>query len=251
MRCLRIAALSAAALFTASGIAQAQTPKESPQLANEGWRTEIYPLFGWLPMFKAKAILPDQPGSGGDPIVSPETSGTFEGAAAAGFRLERHRFSVQAQLLWAGMSGSVTTPSFDLTADTIYGQVTGGVQIVPALYIDGGVRRIAVDMTATLLAYEPVKWKPGVWESVLGATYRPAFGKHVRLLSHVDVGGLEDSEHRTAAVTAIVEWKPVSHFAIGGGWSFLHLRKDGTILSKPVSFQQTLNGPMLTLGIPF
>jgi hypothetical protein len=98
-------ALAASVAHAASGIAQAQVPEESPQLVN-GLRTEIYPLFV-APDVQAKAILPDQPGSGGDDRYT-ETSGHSRGRRR-GFRLEQHRFSVQAGCL-AGVSGSVTTP---------------------------------------------------------------------------------------------------------------------------------------------
>ena len=31
----------------------------------------------------------------------------------------------------------------------------------------------------------------------------------------------------------------------------MYIRVEGTILTKPVHLSQTLNGPLLTLGIPF
>jgi len=40
--------------------------------------------------------------------------------------------------------------------------------------------------------------------------------------------------------------------SVGGGWGWTYLKADGTISTdKDVHFSQTLNGPVLTLGIPF
>ena len=52
-------------------------------------------------------------------------------------------------------------------------------------------------------------------------------------------------------VTASLEWKPISHLSLGAGWGWAYIRADGTILTKPVHLTQTLNGPLLSLGIPF
>ena len=67
-----------------------------------------------------------------------------------------------------------------------------------------------------------------------------------------DVGFTGDDSSRSGAATAIVEWSPLSHLSVGGGWGWMYLKADGTISTdKDVHFSQTLNGPVLTLGIPF
>ena len=71
------------------------------------------------------------------------------------------------------MSGSVDAPHFNVTVDTISFKVIGSVAVAPALYIDGGVRRFALNMTASILDFQPVTWKPGIWEPVVGVTFRP------------------------------------------------------------------------------
>ena len=124
--------------------------------------------------------LPGQPtppgsggGSGGITIPSATTSGNFDSAALAGFRVERARVSIEGEFLWAGMSDSVETPHFTLTVETISFRIMGGVDVAPALYIDAGVRRFALNMTASILDFQPVTWKPGIWEPVVGVTFRP------------------------------------------------------------------------------
>jgi opacity protein-like surface antigen len=249
----------AAAILMNAATAAAQSPSSAYDA--DGWKTIVYPIHAWLPVFGADVTLPGQPappgsggGSGGIAIPSAKTSGNFDGAALAGFRLERSRLSIEGEFLWAGMSGSVEAPHFDLTLDTIAFRVMGGFEVAPALYIDGGVRRFALDITASILNFQPVNWKPGIWEPVIGTTFRPQLSKTLRLFTEADVGFSTDNSSRSGSATATVEWKPISHLSLGAGWGWTYLRVDGTIgsfLTKDIHLSQTLNGPMLTLGIPF
>lgn len=258
VRQLATTAVAVAVLLNAA-LASAQSPAGIDD--TDGWKTVVYPIHAWLPVFGADVTLPGQStppgsgggsgGSGGITIPSAKTSGNFNGAALAGFRVERSRLSIESEFLWAGMSGSVEAPSFDLTLDTIAFKVMGGFELAPALYIDGGVRRFALNMNASILNFQPVNWKPGIWEPVVGTTFRPQLGKKLRILTQADVGFSTDDSSRSGSATAIVEWKPINHLSLGAGWGWAYIRADGTILTKDVHFSQTLNGPMLTLGIPF
>ena len=146
-------AVTAGILMTAT-LASAQSPPAGIADAH-GWKTVVYPIHAWLTLFGADVTLPGQPtppgsggGSGGITIPSATTSSTFDAAALAGFRVERARVSIEGEFLWAGMSDSVETPHFDLTVDTISFRIMGGVEVAPALYIDAGVRRFALNRTA-------------------------------------------------------------------------------------------------------
>ena len=252
MRVKQLATLFVAvAILMNAAVAGAQSPAASDIDETEGWKTVVYPIHAWLPVFGADVTLPSAPGSGGITIPSAKTSGNFNGAALAGFRVERSRLSIEGEFLWAGMSGSVEAPSFDLTLDTIAFKVMGGVEVAPALYVDGGVRRFALNMNASILNFQPVNWKPGIWEPVVGTTFRPQLGKKLRILAQADIGFSTDNSSRSGSATATVEWKPISHLSLGAGWGWAYIRADGTLLTKDVHFSQTLNGPMLTLGIPF
>lgn len=252
---LAILTLGTAMLLTAT-LAAAQPPAQSGTSAAEGWKTVIYPIHAWLPVFGAEVTLPQlpaPPGSGEPGVIpSAKTSRNVNGAALAGFRVERARLSIEGQFLWAGMTGSVEAPNFHLSMDTISFRVLGGFEVVPALYIDAGVRRLAVNMTASILDFQPVTWKPGIWEPVVGVTFRPQLSKNLRLFSQANVGFSGDDSSRSGTVTALVEWKPLSHLSIGAGWGWMYVRAEGTISNdRAVHFSQTLNGPQLTLGIPF
>jgi hypothetical protein len=251
-------ATTVAVILMSATFAVAQARSSAAPVASsdtKGWKTVIYPVHAWLPVLGANVRLPEQPappgGSGGVTVPSAQTSGSFSIAAAAGFRVERSRFALEGEFLWAGLSASVTTPRFEFDADTIYFKLLGGVELLPALYIDGGVRRVSMKMNASILDFPRVTWQPGIWEPVVGMTFRPQLSRNVRVMIHTDLGGIGDDRHRTATATALVEWKPVSHLTLGGGYGVLYLRADGTILGKAVHLRQTLEGPMLTLGIPF
>ena len=142
--------------------------------------------------------------------------------------------SLEGEFLWAGMSGSVEAPHFDFTVDTIAFRVLGGFEVAPALYLDGGVRRLALNMTASILNFQSVSWKPGILEPVVGVTYRPMLRKNVRLFTQADVGFSTDDSSRTGAATASVEWKPISHMSLGAGWGWTYVRVSGTILTRDV-----------------
>ena len=213
----------AAAILMNAGLARAQSPPTAGIDDTEGWKTIVYPIHAWLPVFGADVRLP--PESGGI-FESAKTSGNFNGAALAGFRVERARLSIEAEFLWAGMSGSVDAPRFEITLDTVAFKVLGGFKIAPALYADGGVRRLAL-------------------------TFRPQLSKTVRIFTQAQLGFSGDDSSRSGAVNARVEWQPIRHLSFGGGWGWSYLRVDGTILRGPVHLSQTLNGPIITLGIPF
>lgn len=245
-------------LLMSARLAGAQTPSSAPADADtSGWRTIVYPVYGWAPVFGADVRLPEQPppsggsGGGGVTIPSASTSGNLNGAAFGGFRIERRRVSIDTTFLWAGMSGSVAVPRFDLKLNTVSFRLVGGVEVLPDLYIEGGARYLGFNMTADVLTFPEVNWKPGIWEPVVGATYHPRITRKIRLVAQADLGGLGDDSHRSSTAKGTIEWKPASHLLIGAGWGFMYVRADGTILTKPVHFQQTLNGPIVALGIPF
>jgi hypothetical protein len=238
----------AAAILMNAGLARAQSPPTAGIDDTDGWKTIVYPIHAWLPVFGADVRLP--PESGGI-FESAKTSGNFNGAALAGFRVERARLSIEGEFLWAGMSGSVEAPRFEITLDTVAFKVLGGFKIAPALYADGGVRRLALNVTASILDFEPVTWKPGIWEPVVGLTFRPQLSKTLRIFTQAQLGFSGDDSSRSSALNARVEWQPIRHLSFGGGWGWSYLRVDGTILRGPVHLSQTLNGPIITLGIPF
>ena len=217
MRAKQLATTAVAvAILMNAALAGAQAPAAEGINDADGWKTIVYPIHAWLPVLGADVRLPGQPtppgsgGSGGITIPSAKTSGNFNGAALAGFRVERARLSIEGEFLWAGMSGGVDAPRFAVDVDTISGRLIGGFEVAPALYIDAGVRRLALDITASILNFQPVGWKPTIWEPIIGTTFRPHLSKRLRLFTQAGVGFSTDDSSRSGSVTASVEWKPIS-----------------------------------------
>ena len=104
--------------------------------------------------------------------------------------------------------------------DTIAFRVLGGFEVAPALYVEGGVRRFALDVTASILNFQPVNWKPGIWHPVVGGPPTRNHGK-LRILTQADIGWSGDDSSRSGSATASIEWKPISHLSFGGGWGWM------------------------------
>ena len=64
-------------MLLTAGLAAAQSPAESGTSAGQDWKTIIYPVHAWLPVFGADVTLPGQstpPGSGGGSATDPAAS---------------------------------------------------------------------------------------------------------------------------------------------------------------------------------
>jgi hypothetical protein len=60
---------------------------------------------------------------------------------------------------------------------------------VDDLTLEGGFRRTALKLTADIASYPEVTRKPGVWDPLVGITYRKAFARKWRFEGYLDGGG--------------------------------------------------------------
>jgi hypothetical protein len=74
--------------------------------------------------------------------------------------------------LWGGMSASRTTPHVRVSADVIFGDVMAGWRIYHNIALTGGVRRMALSIGAQLGNRPEERWKPGVWDPLVGLDWR-------------------------------------------------------------------------------
>jgi hypothetical protein len=252
MRYLRGAAMAAAmALLVLSAPAPGAAAERSP---DDGWRAVIYPVYGWLPMYRAETRLPEAlDAGGGGGVVRPEgnTDSSLNQAILVAFRVEKGRFSLEGGYLYAGLSAEADRPLVKIEADTSLADLLAGYEVVPDLYIEGGARYLAINMKATLADYPQRSWEPDILEPVIGFSYRPLLGKNWRLVLHGDVGGVVTGDSTTATATARVEWQPAKHFLLTAGGTVMYLHTEGTIESRDVKLDQTLFGPVVGFGIPF
>lgn len=248
---MRIASTVLALTLVLAGAATAAA--QSPTTTDD-WRVTIYPVYGWVPVFGADITLPERPcddcgGDGGVVLPGGHVSSNFNGAALAGVRVEKGRWLIEGQGLWAGMEGVVDRPYLSVKAGVIFGEALGGFALAPNLYVTGGVRRLALNVRAQAFTFEEVQWKPGFWEPVVGASYSPALTSRTRLFVHGDFGG--EGNNKSAALTGRIEWQVIPHLSITAGYGLFYLSADGSLGRKPISFSQTLHGPIVGIGIPF
>ena len=140
-------ALSTPALATG----EAQTPPAAAESPENGWRGVIYPVYGWLPIYRADVRLPDLPEGNTDANLSQ--------AVLAAFRVEKGRFALEGGYVYAGLSGEAEEPFVKLEVDTSIADLRAGYEVVPDLYLEGGVRYLALEMKATISDYPAESWK--------------------------------------------------------------------------------------------
>lgn len=125
-----------------------------------------------------------------------------------------------------------------------------GREVLPDLYLEGGFRRIAFDISATV-GSDSASRSPGFWDPLVGMTYSRRLGRKWRILAHADGGGFGVGSDTDIAVTGRAEWQFVRHFGLAMGYGVLHVNKTDTVASRSLTISPTLNGPIFGFGIYF
>jgi hypothetical protein len=114
------------------------------------WQIAIYPALAWVPIFGSSIELPPTPSN---PIApSGSTTSSLNGAYFGGARIEKDKWSGDFLFMWAALSASRTTPHTDLGLDIVFGDALVGREVLPGLFVEGGFRRMAFDIHATILS---------------------------------------------------------------------------------------------------
>jgi hypothetical protein len=222
-------------------------PPEAPDKPTEkpyGWHIAIYPALAWAPIFGSSVTLPGQPSPSGS------TSSSLNGLFAAGARFERGRWSADTMFMWAALSAERQNPLVGLNLDLVLWDVMAGRQILPNLYIEGGVRSLALDIHATVGSLSASR-SPTYWDPLIGLTYRRELGRKWRILVHGDGGGFGVGSDVDLSATARAEWQFARHFGIAMGYAGMHLSDSNTVNGKTLKISPTLHGPTFGLGVFF
>jgi hypothetical protein len=228
----------------------AKTPVNSPPKPY-GWGIAIYPVMAWAPVFGTGVTLPpttSQPPTESGPSGS--TDGALNGAYFGGARFERGKWSANLLFMWAGLSTQRETPFAKVDMDFVFGDVLGGYEVLPNLYAEGGVRRVALDVHATV-GSDSASRSPGFWDPVIGLTYRRQLGKKWRILIHGDGGGFGAGSDVDVTATGRAEWQFACHFGLTMGYGGLHLSESNTVAGRTLKISPTLHGPIFGFGIFF
>ena len=224
------------------------------QSAN-GWYVEIYPIYGYLPVFGASVDLPDLPslpGSGG----SGSTGQSLNGALESQIRIEKRKWSIVASGLWAGMSSTRATPYLYLNEKLKFGQLMIGREVLPHFYLEGGFRRETLEITAQLGGNPQVQTKPDLWDPLVGFTYRRNLGRKLLFDAEMRGGGFGVGVDYTVSGLARLDWHFLKHLGATIGFGAEHFSAskpllNDTILARTLTISPTTYGPLLGIGIYF
>jgi hypothetical protein len=241
---------SRAVVLTALCVVGLGRAAEAQAQGDAGWNITVYPIFAWLPI--DIGIDVDIPPGGGDDggsgaIVESRFDGAFFGGAAASngpWRIEGHG-------IWAAFGGDrLERPSLVVDLDVIYGDAKLGRQVVPDLYVTGGLRRVAIKYDITLGDLPHFSRQPGVWDPLVGLGWHRE-GRTLEWHASFDVGGFGVGADVDLGAGFHLDWKPVPHFGLTGGYNFLYLKVTDEVAGRTVIVKPTVHGPAVGFGLYF
>jgi hypothetical protein len=217
-------------------------------------RVAIYPVLVWVPFFGAEASVPsfpDVPGGPDLPGGSGSTSAAVDGAALAGFSLAKARWRVDVEGIWGALTTKRDTPLLEVDLDIIYGRASGGVKVYKDLYVTAGVRRLALKYDIRLGERPAFIRKPGIWDPLVGLAWHGTLGSRWEMHVSGEGGGFGVGADVDLSATARADWKIARHVGLTFGYSVLYLKISDTVGSRTLTVKQTLQGPVMGLGLYF
>ena len=236
-------------LTATAAIAQPQAPAAINQ--QDDWKVAIYPIFVWVPLgIDIDVEVPPFEG-GGDGGAGAIVDGRFDGAFLGGFSAAKGLFRVDGDGLWAAVGGDrPERPFLRVDVDAIYFHFTGGVKVVKDLYVTGGVRRLALKYNVALGDLPEFERKPGVWDPVVGLGWHSYYNK-LEVHATFEGGGFGVGTDVEYAGAFRLDWKPLSHFGLTGGYHYLYFKLSDERANRTFTVKQTLHGPVVGIGLYF
>jgi hypothetical protein len=247
---VRALVLSVVVTLAAAGVAGAQTQATASSSQGDGWKVTLYPILAWVPLgIGIDVTLPPVDGGpgGGGKIID----GRFDGAFFGGFSVAHRFWRADVGGLWAAFGGDrLQNPKLTVDVDAIYWHGSGGIRLYKGLYATAGVRRYALKYDIKLADYPNFQRKPGVWDPLVGLAWHHV-GDKLEVHTTFDAGGFGVGADVDLAADFRLDWKPVRHFGLTGGYQVLYLKASPTLVGRTFTFKQTLHGPMAGIGIYF
>jgi hypothetical protein len=241
--------------LTLTGTAFAQSP--APGGGDSGWKVTVYPILAWLPThISIEVNLPPANGGGGGGEGAEGEGGEivdsrFDGAYLGGFVLANGPWRVDVDGLWAAVGGDrVERPRLTVDVDAIYGRGVVGRRLFSDIYLTGGVRRLALKYDVVVGDRPNFSRKPGVWDPLIGVGWHTE-RKHFEVHATFEGGGFGVGADSDLGGTFRVDLKPIEHFGITAGYSFLKFKISHEAAGQTFVAKQTLHGPVVGLGLYF
>jgi hypothetical protein len=235
-----------------TGAAAGQAGSPAADTDADDWNVGLYPIYVWLPFGIGidVTVPPDDAGNGGG--SGEIIDGRFDGAYFGGFYASKNRFRVDADGLWAGFGGDrPQLPFLRVDADAIYFHATGGIRLAGDLYAVGGVRRLALKYNVQLADLPEFERKPGVWDPVVGLAWHTEGGRLLEFHAVFEGGGFGAGTESELSGSARIDFKPLRHFGITAGYSFLYFKLEDSVRNRTFTVKQTLHGPIAGIGFYF
>jgi hypothetical protein len=259
---------TALAVFALAGSCFAQTPAAKPEPAKaakaehekadtwqkdpSAWEVDLYPIYGFLPNFSSSITLPELPnlpGSANRPKA--DVSSSFNGAWSSAFAARKNKWVMEGGFLWASVSADNNRPVAKVGLDTVYGAFFVGRELAPGLALEGGFRRMNLDLSATIEPHPGVSRNIGLWDPLIGMTYRKQIAKKWMFTGHADGGGFGVGSNWTIGARANLDWRFTKHLGASFGYSLLFLDVTQELNRATIDLTPKLYGPVLGLGIYF
>lgn len=247
MRMIRVV-LATLCMFTLSEPVRAQSAPGSS--ADGDWQFTVYPVLAWVPLTLAIDVdVPPIEGSGG--ASGDILDGRFDGAFFGGLAASNGPWRLEGYGLWAGFGGDrPERPFLTVDLDLVFGSAKVGRRVAPDFYVTGGVRRLALGYDITLAELPTLSRKPGVWDPIVGVGWhrvRPKLEWHATF----DGGGFGAGADVDLGASVSVDWKPIPHFGLTGGYNFLYLKVTDLVLNRDLTLKLTAHGPTVGFGLYF
>jgi hypothetical protein len=248
MRGVRIVFL-AVCLAAVSQTAGAQSAT-SASFTDRDWKVAVYPVLAWVPLdIGIDVNIPPASGDGGGSGQILDSS--FDGAFFGGVAATNGVWRIEGYGLWAGFGGDrPERPSLAVDLDLTYGSAKLGRRIAPDLYATGGVRRLALNYEISLGDVPTLSRKPGVWDPIVGIGWHRV-GPKLEWHATFDGGGFGVGADVDLGASFSLDWKPVRHFGLTGGYNFLHLKVSDSVVNRDVTLKLTAHGPTVGFGVYF
>ena len=112
------------------------------------------------------------------------------------------------------------------------------------------MRRLALNYEISLGDVPTLSRKPGVWDPIVGIGWHRV-GPKLEWHATFDGGGFGVGADVDLGASFSLDWKPVRHFGLTGGYNFLHLKVSDSVVNRDVTLKLTAHGPTVGFGVYF
>jgi hypothetical protein len=246
---IRVIGLVAVCVMSLGETTPAQNAGQSVK-DEEGWRITVYPILAWVPLdIGIDVEVPPFDGSAGESAQIIESR--FDGAFFGGITASNGTWWIEGYGIWAGFGGDrIERPSLVVDLDLIYGDAKLGRRVARDVYVTGGLRRVALDYDLTLGNLPRLSGTAGVWDPMVGIGWH-RIGPMVEWHASFEGGGFGVGADIDIGGTVRVDWKPIRHFGLTGGYNFVYLKVSDSVAGRTVTVEPLVHGPSVGFGLYF